>query len=234
MYSPVTSNGRLFLWLDMKVLDLITDTGNTKLIHLFDFLGMALAPFNVLAGGKLRTDEEEARREESGEKGRALFNDWKRNAQEREMSLALEKVAKDVGAKSITSGKFRVPTFLSLAYVSQVAIAYLMQKVPFVFPIVGGRKVEHLLQNIEALDIVLSVEQMQYIESIIPFDLGFPSNLIVSRSRYFWTNLSHKKPVHQGTGTTHVRGLTSSGNLVKQPPLQAIRPTANAKSSDTF
>jgi len=60
-----------------------------------------------------------------------------------------------------------------------------MQKVPFVFPIVGGRKVEHLLQNIEALDISLSTEQMQYIESIIPFKLGFPSNLIVSLFRHF-------------------------------------------------
>jgi len=60
-----------------------------------------------------------------------------------------------------------------------------MQKVPFVFPIVGGRKVEHLLQNIEALDISLSTEQMQYIESIIQFDLGFPSNLIVGLSQPF-------------------------------------------------
>ena len=107
-----------------------------------------------------------------------------------------------------------------------------MQKVPFVFPIVGGRKVEHLLQNIEALDISLSTEQMQYIESIIPFDLGFPSNLIVSLFRRFWVKFSHNKPVHQGTGTTYVRGLTSSGNLDKQPPLQAIRPTANAKPLD--
>jgi len=60
-----------------------------------------------------------------------------------------------------------------------------MQKVPFVFPIVGGRKVEHLLQNIEALDISLSTEQMQYIESIIPFNPGFPSNLIVGLFQLF-------------------------------------------------
>ncbi|KIM42977.1 hypothetical protein M413DRAFT_443794 [Hebeloma cylindrosporum] len=159
--------------------------------------GMALAPWNVLAGGKLRTDEEEARREESGEKGRIVFSDWKRNDQEREMGLALEKVAKEVSAKSITS----------------VAIAYLMQKVPFVFPIVGGRKVEHLLQNIEALDFSLSAEQMQYIESIIPFNLGFPSNMI-------------------GTGTTYTRGLTVSGNIDKWPSLQPIRPTATSKGSD--
>lgn len=44
------------------------------------------------------------------------------------MSAAWEKVAKEVGAKQI----------------SAVAIAYVMQKVPYVFPIIGGRKVEHL------------------------------------------------------------------------------------------
>ena len=61
-----------------------------------------------------------------------------------------------------------------------VAIAYLMQKAPFVFPIIGGRKVEHLLANLEALDISLSDEQIKYLESIIPFEPGFPSSLIVS------------------------------------------------------
>ena len=43
-----------------------------------------------------------------------LFSDWRRNEQEREMSLALEKVAKEVGAKSFTLGNFRAPTSLSL------------------------------------------------------------------------------------------------------------------------
>lgn len=31
--------------------------------------GLALAPFDVLAGGKIRTDEEEERRRQTGEKG---------------------------------------------------------------------------------------------------------------------------------------------------------------------
>ncbi|CAK5266594.1 unnamed protein product, partial [Mycena citricolor] len=83
--------------------------------------GMALAPWNVLAAGKLRTDAEEEARRTSGEKGRMMFGpDWERNADEKKMSAALEKVAKEVGAKHITS----------------VAIAYLMQKVPYVFPII--------------------------------------------------------------------------------------------------
>ena len=54
-----------------------------------------------------------------------------------------------------------------------------MQKAPYVFPIVGGRKVEHLLANLEALDISLSDEQINYLESIVPLEPGFPSNFIV-------------------------------------------------------
>ena len=69
--------------------------------------GMALVPWNVLARGKLRSDAEEERREKSGENGRDMKldnNGWKRTEQERKMSNALEKVAKEVGVESITAG----------------------------------------------------------------------------------------------------------------------------------
>lgn len=62
---------------------------------------------------------------------------------------------------------------------STVAIAYVMQKTPYVFPLVGGRKVEHLMSNLEALDIVLTPEHIAYIESILPFDRGFPYSFFV-------------------------------------------------------
>lgn len=127
---------------------------------------MALAPWGVLAGGKLRSNEEEERRAQSGEKARIVFTaDWKRNDQEVAMSTALDKVAKEVGAKHLTA----------------VAIAYVMQKTPYVFPIIGGRKVEHLEANLEALEIALTPEHIKYLESIVPFDPGFPYTLIVSR-----------------------------------------------------
>ena len=126
---------------------------------------MALAPWQVLAAGKFRTDEEEQQRLQSGEKGRTAFNpEWKRNEKERAVSAALEKVAKEVGAKHITS----------------VAIAYVMQKAPYVFPIIGGRKVEHLQANLEALEIVLTPEHIKYLESVVPFEPGFPTTMIVS------------------------------------------------------
>ena len=55
-----------------------------------------------------------------------------------------------------------------------------MQKTPYVFPIIGGRKVEHLMANVEALKISLSDEQIAYLESIIPFEPGFPTWMVVS------------------------------------------------------
>jgi len=121
--------------------------------------GLALAPWDVLGGGKIRSDAEEARRRETGEKGRAVFGpNWERTEEERKVCLVLEQIAKEVGTESITA----------------VAIAYLLQKTPYVFPLVGGRKVEHLKQNVKALEISLSPEQIQRIEGAKPIELGFP------------------------------------------------------------
>jgi len=47
-------------------------------------LSLALAPWNVLGGGKLRTDAEEERRRQTDEKGRTLFDPkWERHPEER-------------------------------------------------------------------------------------------------------------------------------------------------------
>ena len=133
--------------------------------------GMALAPWNVLAGGRLRSDDEEERRRQTGEKGRMISNDrWERTEDERKMSLVLESIAKDIG-NSI--GKE--------ASLTAVAIAYVMQKTTHVFPIVGGRKPEQLMANIEALEISLTDEQISHIENVLPFDPGFPNTMIVSK-----------------------------------------------------
>ncbi|OCH91289.1 Aldo/keto reductase [Obba rivulosa] len=153
--------------------------------------GMALAPWNVLGGGKIRTDAEEEKRRQTGEKGRAILSsNWERTPEERKVSLALEEIAKQVGAKSITS----------------VAIAYVMQKTTYVFPIVGGRKVEHLMDNIDALNISLSDEQIKYLEGVLPFDTGFPVNMI-------------------GDGTSYA-GMTGYQmfHMEKWPIVQSIRP----------
>ncbi|PAV22723.1 arylalcohol dehydrogenase [Pyrrhoderma noxium] len=153
--------------------------------------GLALAPWNVLVAGRLRSDAEEKRRIESGEGGRTINRDWLRDENEKKMSAALEKVAKEVGTEHITA----------------VAIAYLMHKTTHVFPIVGGRKVEHLMANIDALRISLSDEQIEYIESILPFDPGFPNYFI-------------------GDGTYPNRLMLSSAVEDRWPLKQPIRPSA--------
>ncbi|KAF8970113.1 NADP-dependent oxidoreductase domain-containing protein [Flammula alnicola] len=154
--------------------------------------GMALCPWNVLAAGKIRTDAEEERRRKTGEKGRTLTEpEWERNDQQKRVCKALEKVAADIGAKSITSGKqpLQSPVIPELLLISFllfiVAIAYLMQKTAYVFPIIGGRKVEHLLANVEALELSLSNEQIKYLESFVDFDPGFPVTMILMLRHVF-------------------------------------------------
>lgn len=69
------------------------------------YVGMALAPWNVLAAGKFRTDAEEEVRRKSGEKGRnGWAPTWERNETERKISTALEKIAKEVGTEHISAG----------------------------------------------------------------------------------------------------------------------------------
>ncbi|RAQ53190.1 hypothetical protein AFGD_001932 [Aspergillus flavus] len=61
---------------------------------------------------------------------------------------------------------------------TSIDLAYVRHKAPYVFPVVGGRKVEHLRGNIAALDLSLSVEEMAQIEAAYPFDHGFPHTFL--------------------------------------------------------
>ncbi|CAL1707562.1 unnamed protein product [Somion occarium] len=125
--------------------------------------GMAIAPWDVLVHGKVRTDEEEEERRKSGMKGRTgLSADWERNEDEKKMCKVLEKIASEVGAKNLRS----------------VAIAYVMQKTTHVFPILGIKTVEQLEANVDALNIALSSEHISEIESVLSWDSGFPHNLL--------------------------------------------------------
>jgi len=73
--------------------------------------GLALAPWGVLAGGKIRTNAEEARRKVSGEKGRAIFApDWERTPEQKKVCDVLEEIGKEVGTESITSSKCDHPS----------------------------------------------------------------------------------------------------------------------------
>ncbi len=61
---------------------------------------------------------------------------------------------------------------------TSVALAYVMQKTPYVFPIVGGRKLEHIKGNVAALSVSLTQEDIKEIEGAYEFDFGFPSTFL--------------------------------------------------------
>jgi aryl-alcohol dehydrogenase-like predicted oxidoreductase len=50
---------------------------------------------------------------------------------------------------------------------------------PYVFPIIGVRKLEHLKSNIEALEKVrLSPEDIKELEAANPIEWGFPHDML--------------------------------------------------------
>jgi aryl-alcohol dehydrogenase-like predicted oxidoreductase len=128
--------------------------------------GMGLAPWGALGGGKFKTEEQ--RKSSEGRNHAAMGRGVPESAVA--VSKVLEKIAK------------RKNTLIT-----SVALAYVMHKTPYVFPIVGGRKLEHLKGNIEALSLELSDEDMKEIEAATPFDIGFPSSMIGSKAdSNFW------------------------------------------------
>jgi aryl-alcohol dehydrogenase-like predicted oxidoreductase len=120
--------------------------------------GMALAPWGAIGGGKYKTEAERA--DSSGRTGAWV------NLSEVDKAVipALESVAK----RQNTS-------------MTAVALAYIIGKSPYVFPIVGGRTVKHLKGNIEALKLKLTQEDIKEIEEPYKFDPGFPHSFIGSR-----------------------------------------------------
>ncbi|EFQ28939.1 aldo/keto reductase [Colletotrichum graminicola] len=128
--------------------------------------GMALCPWDVLGGGKLQSMTQLEARQKAGEGLRCTFGP-NQSDEERKASEVLEQIAKEHGTESI----------------QQIALAYVMQKARYVFPVVGGRKVENLEDNIKALSICLTEEQIQTIESIKKFHIGFPMDFILDDPR---------------------------------------------------
>ncbi|KAM0810016.1 putative Aryl-alcohol dehydrogenase [Seiridium cardinale] len=126
--------------------------------------GMALCPWNVLGGGQLRTKTQLETRQASEPSGRGS----RQSEEARRISAELEKLAAKHGDASI----------------QQIALAYVIHKAPRVFPIIGGRKIEHLHDNIRALSICLSDDDVKSIENLSSFDIGFPLSFIGDDPRF--------------------------------------------------
>ncbi|KAL4951699.1 NADP-dependent oxidoreductase domain-containing protein [Aspergillus filifer] len=107
--------------------------------------GMGIAPWGPLAQGKLKSAE--ARELVGG--GRS---DQDMSEDEIRVSDVLDEVAK---SKSVS--------------LPAVALAYLLHKTPYVFPMIGQRKAERLKANAEALSMELTKEDMDKIDNALHF-----------------------------------------------------------------
>ncbi|KAF2205477.1 Aldo/keto reductase [Delitschia confertaspora ATCC 74209] len=152
--------------------------------------GMALCPWGSLGGGLFKTEEQ---RKVTG--GRNMGGPSEKHIR---ISKKLEEIAKKKNT-----------------IITSVALAYVIRKQPYVFPIVGGRKVEHLKGNIEALSLELSDEEVDEIEKESGFEIGFPMSFIFEF----------------GGGTYNTRMTSADVGLLKfsakldsPPNQQAIRP----------
>ena len=119
--------------------------------------GMGLVPWGAIGGGSFKTAAQREEIAKSGNPGRQV--------EARDVDITVSKVLESVAARHNT-------------VITSVALAYLMHKAPYVTPIVGGRKPEHLLGNIEALGLKLSENDIEEIEGAYEFDLGFPMTFL--------------------------------------------------------
>jgi aryl-alcohol dehydrogenase-like predicted oxidoreductase len=158
--------------------------------------GMGVAPWGALGSGNFKTSAELEKKEKElkEHEGRKMAPP---SEEQKAVSKVLERIAERKGSA-----------------ITGVALAYVMHKVPYVFPIVGGRKIEHLKGNIEALGLVLEDSEMEEIEDAAPFDPGFPLNF-----------LSHRKGGAKGPGDLWL--TETAGHFDFVLPERAIRPKQN-------
>ncbi|KAJ8098688.1 NADP-dependent oxidoreductase domain-containing protein [Lipomyces tetrasporus] len=150
--------------------------------------GMGLAPWSAMGGGKFKTAEQ-----------------WKQN-EGRKFGPASENEIKMSGILEKIGEKKDVP-------LTSIALAYVLHKAPYTFPIIGGRKIEHLKSNIDALGVELSQEDIDEIEAAFPFDLGFPHSF-----------LSRTPNKHAGPGTGFARKVSAWIDPVEPPkPISASK-----------
>ena len=118
-------------------------------------LGLAFTPWGMLEGGALTgkylEEADEPRRYESG------------GPRTNDMAREVVSVAEDVGATP-----------------AQVAIAWVRSQPWHLVPIVGARSEAQLRDNLGAIEIELSDEQIERLDRVSDFSLGFPREFLES------------------------------------------------------
>lgn len=118
--------------------------------------GMGLAPWGAIGRGMLKKPEEY---DDPNRDGRKMV------AKQPDKYITISKKLDEIAQRKDS-------------IITSIALAYVMHKAPYVFPIVGGRKVSHLEGNIAGLGVELSDDEIKEIDDAEPFDVGFPTSFV--------------------------------------------------------
>lgn len=133
--------------------------------------GMAITVWSPLGSGKFRVSTEEGSRPWGGTLGQAPVEVYQK------FGVVMERIGKSKGSDATAVALRYCMLKVSTVVCSRKTLSH-NDQAPYVFPIVGGRKLEHLQKNIEALAIDLSGAEIKEIEAAVPFDFGYPHSLL--------------------------------------------------------
>jgi aryl-alcohol dehydrogenase-like predicted oxidoreductase len=148
---------------------LVERTPERDLLPMANALGIAVTPWAPLAGGLLTgkyTAEAKPHTDiKEGERAQRLLPGQGRLA-EKNLAIArvVDEVAQDVGVSA-----------------SQVAIAWLLAQPGVIVPIVGARREAQIRDNLEAVNVKLSAEQLKKLTDASQIELGFPQSFLQSQ-----------------------------------------------------
>lgn len=171
-----------------------------EILPMVEAEGMGLAPWGAIGRGFFKSREEYQRPDREGRKMADQPEKYARIAGK------LEEIANKKGKNVL---------------ITSVALAYVMHKAPYVFPIVGGRKVDHLKGNIDALGIKLSQEEIDEIEAAEPFDVGFPMNFLF-------------RDYKTGAGPNDIQLVNTNARLETVPKVQVSNSELRKSSRHTY
>lgn len=128
-----------------------------ELLPMAESLGIGVTAWSPLAGGVLSGKYTRP----GGATGPTRHDPAKLDDRQRAAALAVQRVADDIGATP-----------------SQVAIAWTAARSAAIVPIIGARSVEQLTDNLGAIDVRLTAEQVAELAAASDFQLGFPHDFI--------------------------------------------------------
>ncbi|OBT87412.1 hypothetical protein VE02_04203 [Pseudogymnoascus sp. 03VT05] len=118
--------------------------------------GMAFVAWGALGGGNFRTEAQFAEMRGKTKEGRG--------GEPSEDAVNVSKALETVAQRKETT-------------IAAVALAYLLVKAPYVFPIIGCRTLAHLEGNIGGLGVELGEEDVKEIEAAKVFKVGYPGTV---------------------------------------------------------